>query len=484
MTQQYTEFCCRSGGSNLNAGTLNGDSTEPGTSASFTYTSGTWVNATGVFTLASGNPQTDGVAVGNWASVYADGASAPTGFIGRVTARNATTITVSVSAGTGCCGTVPTDGTSNRTIKIGGAWAGPSGTSGFPLNFGTGAGNIQQKQFLNDTTGRKPRINFKNDQTYPITSTLTIPQNSDKYCTFQCYTTSYGDFGKAIVDGGATGTNYTVVSFTNPNLTVMRDFIVQNNGDTGLAHHLDLVFGAGGTMDMVRCVGRHAWGRGFAEFRLAVECEAYDHLRAGLVTTESVGGGGLDRVSVYRGVVHDSGVANIPGAGATPYHETPGMFNCIASNATGFGSDLGLCVNNDVYRCGANLQPGISMPSGSVALNNNVTNCTTSGFALESPAAEAVTNRYGTGTAANAANSDGSAYYTDLSGYTANDRPWADTATGDFRLVLEAARNSGRGSFTQVASTYAGTVGYPDMGAADFPSIGILVTPSMTGGMG
>jgi hypothetical protein len=30
----FTNFCCRSGGSNLNAGTLTGDTTEPGTSAS------------------------------------------------------------------------------------------------------------------------------------------------------------------------------------------------------------------------------------------------------------------------------------------------------------------------------------------------------------------------------------------------------------------------------------------------------------------
>ena len=130
----FTEFCCRSGGSNLNAGTRTGNSTEPGTSADFTYASGSWVSSTGVFTVASGNPSTDGVAVGDFASVYADGASVTT-LVGRVTAVSSTTVTVSTTAKTG----TTTDGTSNRTLRIGGAWQGPNGASGFPLNFLTNA---------------------------------------------------------------------------------------------------------------------------------------------------------------------------------------------------------------------------------------------------------------------------------------------------------------------------------------------------------
>jgi hypothetical protein len=66
----YTEFCCRSGGSNLNAGTRTGNTTVPGTAADFTYAGGSWVSGTGVFTVASGNPQSDGVAVGDFVSIY------------------------------------------------------------------------------------------------------------------------------------------------------------------------------------------------------------------------------------------------------------------------------------------------------------------------------------------------------------------------------------------------------------------------------
>jgi hypothetical protein len=49
----------------------------------------------------------------------------------------------------------------------------------------------------------------------------------------------------------------------------------------------------------------------------------------------------------------------------------------------------------------------------------------------------------------------------------ANDvTPWTDPANGDFRISLAAAKGAGRGTYTQTAASYAGTVGYPDIGAA------------------
>lgn len=125
-----TEFYMQSTGSNLNAGSTNSDA------ASLTYASGNWVQSTGVFTVASGNPQSDGVQVGQWASVYANG-STNTGFVGQVTAVDSTTITVSLTTTIGT--TVPTDGTGNRTLKIGGAWASFDGltTTGSALQTST-----------------------------------------------------------------------------------------------------------------------------------------------------------------------------------------------------------------------------------------------------------------------------------------------------------------------------------------------------------
>lgn len=150
-----TEFWNQTTGSNLNAGSTRTDA------ASFTYASGNWVQSTGVFTVASGDPLADGVAVGDWASVYADGASV-TGFVGRVTARTSTTITVSLTAKSG---TAPTDGTGDRTLKIGGAWAGPNGASMFPYGF------IQNT--MTNASGHVPRINFLSGTDYEITAGTT-----------------------------------------------------------------------------------------------------------------------------------------------------------------------------------------------------------------------------------------------------------------------------------------------------------------------
>ena len=64
-----TEFTCRSGGSNLNAGTLDGTN-EASTTPLVTYASGTYDATTRVFTVASGNPVTDGVIAGtHWVGV-------------------------------------------------------------------------------------------------------------------------------------------------------------------------------------------------------------------------------------------------------------------------------------------------------------------------------------------------------------------------------------------------------------------------------
>ena len=48
--------------------------------------------------------------------------------------------------------------------------------------------------------------------------------------------------------------------------------------------------------------------------------------------------------------------------------------------------------------------------------------------------------------------------------------PWVDPANGDFRINLAAAKGAGRGSYTQNAG--GGTVGYPDIGAAQHQDSG------------
>lgn len=124
----FTEFYMQDTGSNLNAGSTNGN-----TSVS-TFASGNWVQATRVFTLAGAD--LSGVSVGNWASVYPNG-NTTTPFIGQITAVDDGADTITISA-TVSFGTAPTDGTGTRTLKVGGAWADFGMlASGVALNTGT-----------------------------------------------------------------------------------------------------------------------------------------------------------------------------------------------------------------------------------------------------------------------------------------------------------------------------------------------------------
>ncbi len=84
----FTEFYVQTTGSNLNAGST-ADNAAP-----FTYAAGTFVQSTRVFTVASGNPQSDGVTVGMFASIYTTAGATVATFVGRVSAVDATTITV------------------------------------------------------------------------------------------------------------------------------------------------------------------------------------------------------------------------------------------------------------------------------------------------------------------------------------------------------------------------------------------------------
>lgn len=139
-------------GSNLNAGSTSADA------AAFTYASGTLATVTNVatFTVASGNPSSDGVVVGDYISIYPDGNST-TPFVSKVTSVTSTTIVC--SSINNKFGTVPTDGTLTRTVKVGGAWANLGMVaSGVALNTGTVPFstriNVKAGTYANTTTGR------------------------------------------------------------------------------------------------------------------------------------------------------------------------------------------------------------------------------------------------------------------------------------------------------------------------------------------
>jgi hypothetical protein len=454
----FTNFCCRSGGSNLNAGTLTGNTTEPGTAASFTYASGNWVQSTGVFTVASGDPASDGVAVGDFASVYADG-STVTGFVGRVTARDATTITVS---GTAKSGTKPTDGTGDRTLKIGGAWGGPNGTESFPFNF--------IEETCTNSSDDVVRVNFKNDADYDITTAMSHTKTGPIW--FQGYTTSYNDGGKAAVDGGTSGASYVLLTMSGSGVahTFLRDLIFKNNGATGTANGLD-TSGAARTIP-IGCVVHDVRGNGFKS-QIAVECEAYNCNQSNSTIT----GGFFAQTTgacFVRCIAHDNTGSN--NNGFYTQISDARFVNCIADSN---GLNGFLCNNVltafftgcDAYNNGAD---GIrTLTSPNVIYYDNCNLIKNGGYGINASSGvmhgTAINCGFGAGTQANTSGTIGGTNTVVEIGtvtYPDDKTPWVDPANGDFSITLKQARGTGRGTFTQTASGYSGTVGYPDIGAA------------------
>ncbi len=115
----FTEFYISTLGSNLNGGSSNT------ANSTFTCVNGNWNAASFNFTPKDGQNPFGNVNVGDFASVYPDG-SAVGVYIARITAvANAANGNISVSSGN-AAGANPTNGATNRSIKVGGAWRGPS----------------------------------------------------------------------------------------------------------------------------------------------------------------------------------------------------------------------------------------------------------------------------------------------------------------------------------------------------------------------
>ncbi len=462
----FTEFACRSGGSNLNAGTRTGNSTVPASGASpLTYASGTWVQSTGVFTAPVGrDPVADGVVAGDFASVYPDAATV-TPFVGRVTTRTITTITVSLTAK---MGTAPVDGVTNTTLKIGGAWLGPNGASGFPFNV------IQNT--LTNAAGDKPRVNMMNDANYSITAAMTHTNVGP--ITFQGFTASYEDLGRAVIDGGTSGTSYLLLNVSAAWIRLI-DLTFQNNGATASAG--GLTSSANGS-DLIRVVVNNVRGVGFTISALrAVECEAYACNQAngsGIAAFTLADRGG----SFLRCIAHDNTGSNTVGFNSGSvgggYYES-----CIAdTNGSDGFAFTGANANTAYINCDAynNGRDGMRVSVNGQATGAYIENCNfvkNVGWGINgnvttptSTMLTIVNCGFGSGSQVNgsgATNLVSSSTETGTVTYASGITPWVDPTNGDFRIVPgRGAVNVGRGTFTETATSYAGTVGYPVIGAA------------------
>jgi hypothetical protein len=453
----FTEFYCNaSTGSNMNGG-----SDENG-SPSYTHTNGGWNSGTGVYTPTSGDPSASGVTVGQFAHVFTDGSTTPTR-IARVTAVNSTTITLSTTAGSG---TAPTTAGSGISINVGGAWKGPTGASGFPLNFVTA--------LLTDASANPPRVNLKNNATYSITSAIT---RSGTDVRFQGYTSSAGDGGKATLDGGTAGASYTLLTLSGARNHLV-DLIFQNNGATGSSAGLTI---SASSAFLERVVVNSVRGTGFnlTGSPILTECEAYSCNQS---NTASSGGFVASGTFAFcsRCVAHDCAGSNNWGFLLVANHLA--LVDCIADTITGRG--FGTTANGVMA-----LRNCVAYSSGSSGFVNTggagvfwLENCqfvSNSGYGVEGPGA--TSNNVIVSTCAFYSNTSGQTNAVNASlvtgSVTLTGSPFVAASTGDFDLnstagAGAACRGAGRGNFTQTQASYTGTLSYPDIGASQHQDAG------------
>lgn len=446
FTEFYTDTAT---GANINAGSTTG-------AALLTAANGNWDSSTGVF-ICAGATDLSAVTVGMWASVYIDAATTAV-FVSRITAVVDATDTITVSL-TIKSGTAPTTSATARSITIGGVWKGPNAAESFPFGF-------VQSTMVN-ASSHPVRVNIKSGTAYSITAAMTHANTGP--IRWQGYTTTVGDMGRATIDGGTAGASYVLLTLSAVNNDVV-DLIFQNNGATGSAAGVAV---SAAECQISRCVFNSVRGFGLnvsVNASPAIECESYACNQSNTSATA-----GMTVFQAVRCISHDNVGSNSAG-----FILPSGAFveRCIADSngEDGFkftGTTQLILIGCDSYNNGAD---GIDMTSAS-AQSNFIESCNlinNTGWGINSsgagPRNGSIFNcAFGSGTQAN----DSGAITAAISGineigtitYASNLTPWVDPANGDFRINLAAAMGTGRGTFTQTAPSYTGTIGYPDIGA-------------------
>lgn len=457
----FTEFYCQTTGSNLNSGSTASDSA--------TYTGVGDSDGTSKFTPSDGSTPASSVNVGDFASIYVTAGATVATFVGRVTAVAAGVngaITVSTTAKSG---TIPANSAGAHTItcKVGGAWQGPNGAVNFPFNFVTST--------LTDFGGDLARVNLKNNATYSVTAAIT---HANANVIFQGYS-SAGDGGKATIDGGTSGASYVLFTVAT-SFCGLFDLIFSNNGASGSADGVQLTGGrnyvSGCVFHDFRGAGLNVSGAG----SLLVACEAYACNKS---NTGSLGGFVVSITALFRECIshgHSAG-SNCHGfVASTITTSTASFHHCIADTCAGKGFTFTSTGTYNLENCDAynNTSDGVLASSTGQLYLENCLLVSNGGYGV-----------HATGTLSQQA-AVNCAFYNNTSGQTnglnaslvtgsitLTGDPFTDAANGDFRLnntagAGAACRGAGRGTFTQTAASYSGTVGYPDVGAVQHQDAG------------
>jgi hypothetical protein len=435
---------------------MNGGS-DTGSSPSYSATGGGWNSGTGVFTPTSGNPSSS-VTVGQFANVFTDGSTTPV-FVGRVTAVNTTTVTVSTTAKSG---TAPTTSGSGISINVGAAWKGPNGSDTNPFSLVTGV--------LTDSSGDLPRVNLLNSANYTPNTNLTTPSGNG-HVRYEGYTATAGDGGRATI---AFSTNAAGVNLASNGQASCVNIIATSSASSGTTAG----FSGGSGTYCIGCVATGFRGAGFTGFPLVIECEAY----ANNTANTSQKGGFVGCTVCIRCWGHDNTGSNSAGFF---FSGTGYLIDCIASknqwagvatNVTN-GSILSL-VSCDLYN---NTGDGINAQFGGgnacLIFAESCNFVKNGGYGINNQNNAHCEGRiancgFGSGTMANTSgnfNHQLELLTTGTVTYASGVNPWSDPDNGNFNITLAAAEGTGRGVFTQTNSgSYSNlnTVGYPDIGAA------------------
>ena len=114
----FTEFYCHSLGSNLNGGSSNA------ANATFTSNNGNWTSPN--FRPRDGQNPFGNANVGDFASIFADGATVGV-YITRISAvQNAVNGNITIDT-TNFMGAAPATNVTRTDIRVAGAWRGPNG---------------------------------------------------------------------------------------------------------------------------------------------------------------------------------------------------------------------------------------------------------------------------------------------------------------------------------------------------------------------
>lgn len=451
FSEFYTDF---TNGANINAG----DKTANGV---VTSTNGNWSTVTNIFTATGGTPFS-GVSVGDFASLYLDGGTVAA-YTARVTAIGGGGLTLTLST-TAISGNAPTTAATGVSCTTGGAWKGPNGAVSFPFGY------IQTA--MTNVAGDTPRVNMLGGTNYAVTAAMTHVIAGP--VRFEGYTATVGDGGRAVIDGTIVGASYAVLTLSAAN-TDLVGLTVQNNGTSGSAAGI-VVSGTENTV--IRCVVNSVRGHGFSSTsgpNTFIECEAYSCNQSNAGSTAGFGFA-ASQATVVRCVSHDNSGSSSAGFICS----TGSVFfsNCIADTNGGIGFNLSTPSSSSMLGCDSynNTSDGIRIANSSQA-TCYIENCNlikNGGWGINGSGAGsrngAVVNcGFGSGTQTNSSGTTTGLKTMTESGsitYASNVTPWVDPANGDFRINLAASINAGRGTFTETAASYAGTIGYPDIGAA------------------